>query len=142
MKRLSISILALIMLIGLSGCSDDTLDKVNKELKMCALYDSVGAVYPPTLQQIIDNKVEVTATDENNIVLNYVNANGDKTISISAQKIDINNRASCYAISQVYLHGKAFGRADSIHPKQMWATVVNKLLSNPEKDYFKTADIK
>jgi len=142
MKRLITGILAIGLLFGLSGCSNDTLDKVNKKLKICALYGDVGAVYTPTLQQIIDNKVEATATDENNIVLNYVNRDGEKTISVSAQKIDINNRASCYAISQVYLHGKAFGRADSIHPKQMWATIVNKLLGNPEKDYFKTVDVK
>lgn len=142
MKRFMTSLLALVLIIGLSGCGDDASSDVDKELKMCALYGDVGAVYPPTVQQIIDNKVELEATDSNNITLNYFNANGDKTITLSAQKININNRPSCYAISQVYLHGKAFGRADSVHPKQMWATVVNKLLSDPEKDYFKTANVK
>lgn len=144
MKYLKLIVTAIITLTVLGGCAGDgnssSSNNIKKELKMCAIYDDIGVTYPVTIQNMIDNgngQIEFQDKGNNQIIITHLDLRGTKVIDVIAQKINMNNFPSCYAMTEIYIY-----KTNEYLPKQTWGAVIGKIYGMPEEKMFKLEDVK
>ena len=102
MKKYILSVLALGMIIGFSGCNNE-----NDNLQICGIgYGKQGDYFKPTIQNLLDAPHISISDKYNNKIATFHDDRGTPLFDFIMQKIDINNKPSCYVVSDMFIYQK------------------------------------